>query len=290
MWRSAARGWSISLRLPSSTDCDANANTATDRHPPTDIVPLIKSDALVLHAFDYRETSRIVRLVTRELGVVSAMARGARRPNNKFGAALDLFASGDVQLTTTPGRDLHALISFESTRSRPALAESLDRFAGAAALAELLLRFAPEDADSGLLDTVSDALDALCLAPPGHAGAVALGGAWRLVADLGFAPALDNCALCHATLPAEAPVSFHHRAGGALCAACAGQSRGTRLLPPAARDALRSWLGQLPTPALDDASLRAHQRLLREFLEEHLTDGGRPLRALAAWERHEVDS
>src|SRR5665647_1398783 len=31
---------------------------------------------------------------------------------------------------------------------------------------------------------------------------------------------------------------------------------------------------------------RAHQRLLREFLEEHLTDGGRPLRAMVAWERH----
>jgi DNA repair protein RecO (recombination protein O) len=30
--------------------------------------------------------------------------------------------------------------------------------------------------------------------------------------------------------------------------------------------------------------LRAHQRLLREFLEEHLTDG-RPLKAYAVWEQ-----
>src|SRR5450756_92336 len=99
-------------------------------------MPLVTTDALVLHAFDYRETSRIVRLVTRELGVVSVIARGARRPKNKFGAALDLFDSGDVQLTTTPGRDLHALMSFEATRSPPALAGSHDSFAGAAALAE----------------------------------------------------------------------------------------------------------------------------------------------------------
>jgi DNA repair protein RecO (recombination protein O) len=253
-------------------------------------VPLIRTDALVLHAFDYRETSRIVRLVTRELGVVSVIARGARRPRNKFGAALDLFASGDAQLTTTPGRDLHALMSFEATRSRPELAESLDRFAGAAALAELLLRFAPEDADPGLLDTFTEALDALGHAPAGAAGPVTLGGAWRLVADLGFAPTLDSCASCHAVLSATIAVSFHHRAGGALCAACASQARGARLLPPEARDALRSWLGQLATPALDEPSLRAHQRLLREFLEEHLTDGGRPLRALVAWERHEVDA
>ena len=251
---------------------------------------LVSTDALVLHAFDYRETSRIVRLVTRELGVVSVIARGARRPKNKFGAALDLFASGDVQLTTTPGRDLHALISFEATRSRPELAESLDRFAAAAALAELLLRFAPEDADPGLLDTVTDALDALGHAPPGGAGPVALGGAWRLVADLGFAPTVDSCALCHAALATGVPVSFHHRAGGALCAACASQARGARTLPPEARDALRSWLGRQASPPLDEPTLRAHQRLLREFLEEHLTDGGRSLRALVAWEQHEVDA
>jgi hypothetical protein len=35
--------------------------------------------------------------------------------------------------------------------------------------------------------------------------------------------------------------------------------------------------------ARHDASTRAHQRLLREFLAEHLTDG-RPLRALEMWE------
>jgi len=251
---------------------------------------VVTTDALVLHAFDYRETSRIVRLVTRELGIVSAIARGARRPRSKFGAALDLFASGEAQLVTTMGRDLHILHAFEATQSRPALAESLDRFAAAAALAELLLRFAPEQEDPGLLDTVTGALDALAAAPKGAAEPVALGGAWCLVAELGFAPSLDACVSCHAVIDPTAAVSFHHRAGGALCATCARQAPGARTLPPAAREAIRAWLGRIAPPPLDNPSLRAHQRLLREFLEEHLTDGGRPLRALLAWERHEVDA
>jgi DNA repair protein RecO (recombination protein O) len=248
----------------------------------------VTTDALVLHAFDYRETSRIVRLVTRELGVVSVIARGAKRPKNKFGAALDLFASGVAEFTTIPGRDLHALVSFDATRSRAALAASLDRFAAAAALAELLLRFAPEEAASDLLDTVSDALDDIAVASPGGAGPVAVGGAWRLLAELGFTPALDECASCHASLALGADVSFHHRAGGGLCANCARQARGTRTLPSAARETIRAWLGERPVDALDAPTLRAHQRLLREFVEEHLTDGGRPLRALIAWERQEV--
>ncbi|MFM8780511.1 MAG: DNA repair protein RecO, partial [Gemmatimonadota bacterium] len=54
---------------------------------------MLLTDALVLHAFDYRETSRIVRLATRHAGVVSAVARGARRPKSRFGSGLDLFTS-----------------------------------------------------------------------------------------------------------------------------------------------------------------------------------------------------
>ena len=34
------------------------------------------TDALVLHLFDYLESSRIVRVATRELGVQSVLARG----------------------------------------------------------------------------------------------------------------------------------------------------------------------------------------------------------------------
>ena len=248
----------------------------------------LSTPALVLHAFDYRETSRIVRLLTRDLGIVSVIARGARRPRSKYGAALDLFASGTAHIATTMGRDLHTLTAFEATASRAGLAASLDRFAAAAALAELLLRFAPEQEDPALLDAATATLDALAVAPPGSGDAVALGGAWRLMAELGFAPSLDECATCHAPLDPQAEVAFHHRAGGARCAACAAPVHGARLLPADARHTMREWLAGREAPPLDAPTVRAHQRLLREFLEEHLTDGGRPLRALIAWERHEV--
>ncbi|MBW7935461.1 MAG: DNA repair protein RecO, partial [Gemmatimonadaceae bacterium] len=193
-------------------------------------MPPLRTSALVLHAFDYRETSRIVRLLTRELGIVSAIARGARRPRSPFGAALDLFASGEALIATTMGRDLHTLTAFEATRARPALAASLDRFAAANAIAELLLRFGTEQADPGLLDTATDAFDALGQAPAGRSAPVALGGAWALVAELGFAPSIDECVSCHATIDPAARVTFHHRAGGALCPTCSRQTPGARTL------------------------------------------------------------
>ncbi len=244
---------------------------------------LLATDAIVLHAFDYLESSRILRLVTRDGGVRSALAKGARRSSRRFGSAVDLFAQGSAQLYAKPGRDLDTLSAFDVVRSRPTLATDLDRFTGASAIAELTLRFGRDAADAGLFDAVADAFDALAVAEPDAALTATLAGAWRIVAELGFAPAVDVCGECHAPLEAPATVMFSHRAGGALCARCGRLAPAGRKLPPGARDALRAFLGGAPVAPLDDQSARAHQRLLREFLAEHLTDG-RPLRALELWE------
>ena len=241
--------------------------------------------ALVLHTFDYRETSRIVRMVTRDHGVLSVVARGARRPKNKFGAALDLFASGVAQVSMHGTRDLHALHGFDASRSRPELGQSLDKFGAASAVAEFCMRFGRESETGNLYDTAVAALDAIGAAGKRDVPAVAVAWAWRLVAELGFTPALDTCASCHAELPPDADVTFHHRAGGALCGTCATQARGGRRLPAAARATLIGWLAGSAMPASARA-IRSHLRLLREFLEEHLGDG-RPLRALIAWEERQ---
>jgi DNA repair protein RecO (recombination protein O) len=244
---------------------------------------LLATDAIVLHMFDYLESSRILRLVTRDGGVRSALAKGARRSSRRFGSAVDLFAQGSAQLYAKPGRDLDTLSAFDVVLARPTLAADLGRFAGASAIAELTLRFGRDAADAGLFDAVVEALDALMTAAPDAALTATLAGAWRIVAELGFAPAVDVCGECHALLEPDATVMFSHRAGGALCARCGRLAPAGRKLPPPARDALRRFLTSVPNDPLDDASARAHQRLLREFLAEHLTDG-RPLRALELWE------
>src|SRR5471032_2299381 len=115
---------------------------------------LLTTDAVVLHAFDYLESSRILRLVTRDGGVRSALAKGARRSSRRFGSAVDLFAQGSAQLHTKPGRDLDTLGALDVTRARPMLAGNMGRFAGASAIAELTLRFGRDAADSALFDAV----------------------------------------------------------------------------------------------------------------------------------------
>jgi DNA repair protein RecO (recombination protein O) len=248
-------------------------------------MPALRTDAVVLHVFDYLETSRIFRLATREAGIQTVLARGARRPKSRYGTALDLFASGSAEIYVKAGRDLHTLASFDVNRSRGKLAADLERFTAASAIAELATRFATGEAHAELYDALVATLDAIGESNASASVDAALCGAWQLVAQMGFAPTLEACASCHASLPDDAPASFSHPAGGVLCRRCSSLAGASRLLPPEARAALRAWTSGSPSVVADDLARRAHQRLLREFLSEHLADG-RPLRAYEVWERN----
>jgi DNA repair protein RecO (recombination protein O) len=247
-------------------------------------MPLLVTDALVLHSFDYLESSRILRLATRELGVQSVLARGARRSQRRYGSALDLFAEGAAELHLKAGRDMHTLSGFDVQRGRPALAMELDRFTAASAIAELALRFTQHDPHPELYETIVLALDRIADAASGDAAAAALAAAWQIVSELGFTPTRDRCSTWQAGLDADAQAVFSHPAGGVLCTRCARMSPGSRVVPAEARAALLRWTQGEPGGVVEPNAVRAHQRLLREFLREHLTDG-RPMRAFELWER-----
>jgi len=120
---------------------------------------LTVTEAIVLHAFDYLESSRIIRLLTRVGGVQSVLARGARKSRGRYGSSLDLFAEGTAEIYIKPNRELQNLSSFDVARSRSELAHDIGRFTAASTVAELALRFAGEDSGPLLYDTVAEVLD-----------------------------------------------------------------------------------------------------------------------------------
>jgi DNA repair protein RecO (recombination protein O) len=241
------------------------------------------TEAIVLHAFDYLESSRIIRLLTREAGVQSVLARGARKSRGRYGSALDLFAEGTAQLYIKPNRELHNLGSFEVSRSRSELAHDIGRFTAASTVAELALRFAGEEASPLLYDTVVDILDRIARSSPENTIENGLAACWRIVSVLGFTPELSSCSLCHTPLRDTDEATFSHVSGGIICPACSTLAPGGRKIPATARTAIRGWLEGAELAHISEAEARSHQRLLREFLGAHLSDD-RPLRAFAVWE------
>src|SRR4051794_24774548 len=154
---------------------------------------LVITPAIVLAALRYSESSKIVRLATRDVGVQSAIAKGALRPKSRFGAALQLLSDGQAHLYMKDNRELHTLSAFDLFRVPVALAGDLDRYAAASALAEIMLRFAPPDAHPASFDLLSAALRELETVSRAAVGPLGLRSIWHLVSVLGFAPSLDAC-------------------------------------------------------------------------------------------------
>ena len=250
-------------------------------------MPLVTTPAVVLHVMPYGDTSKIVRLLARDLGLVSGIARGARRARASTGPRLDLFALGDATLRVRESRDLHPLTAFEARDPHPELAHGLERFAAACALAELVLKTAPAEAHPGFFAAVAGGLSALGAAAEPDVDATALAACWAAVVALGFSPSLDRCVTCGAPV-AEGAVHFSAAAGGALCAAHRGGSAGgggVSKLAPADRDALTALVaGLLPERPLDARHAAAHRRLLLSFIRYHLAED-RPLPAMAFWDQ-----
>lgn len=243
--------------------------------------------ALVLGALRYGETSRIVRLATRDQGVLSVIAKGALRPRSRFGAALQLLSEGTAHVVPARSGDLHTLAAFDLTLLHGGLAQDLPRFAAASALAEVATRFVPPMPNPPLYDALRDAIHLMELAPADGVEVVALRSLWRLVADLGLGPVLERCARDGAPLP-EGEVVFAVQDGGFLCPACARGGTGHRLAT-GDREALVALVsGEGPLPLLDPPHAAAHRRLFVRWVHHHLGEGALP--ALDFWRRGGVSA
>lgn len=234
-------------------------------------MPLVTVDAVVLQAFPYSETSKILRLLTAPHGVQSVIAKGARRPKSRYGGILEPFTDGTASFYLRENRDLHTLRDFELTRPRQRLGRDLVRFGAASLLAEIVLRTASGQESSDVFVTVRAALAGLEEAPVERLEATALAHAWALITVLGFGPATELCVHCGGPLPEDGDLFFDYGAGGSLCGECGGGGGAGRVLPARARQDLARLATGRP---VDLDRTGAHWQLLSRFLAYHLVDAG----------------
>jgi DNA repair protein RecO (recombination protein O) len=245
-------------------------------------MPPVSTPALVLATIRYGETSKIARLATRDLGVQSVIAKGALRPKSRFGTSLHLLSEGVATLHLSRRSDLHTLVQFDSRQVRTGLAARLDRFAVASVLSELMLRLAPANPHPASYDLFRDALALLEAAPGAAVEPLGLRALWRLVAVLGFAPALEACARDGMPVDQEGSACFSAVDGGILCPRCAAGTVGAQLASRDRADLAAFLSAEADLPSLDDRHLASHRRLLERYVRHHLAEGA-ALPALAFW-------
>jgi DNA repair protein RecO (recombination protein O) len=245
-------------------------------------MPPITTPAIVLSTIRYGETSKIAKLATRNLGVQSAIAKGALRPRSRFGTALHLLSEGQATLHLSRSSDLHTLTQFDPRHVWIGLGARMDRFAAASLLSELMLRFAPANPHPESYDLFRDALAVLEAAPEAAVEPVGLRVVWRLVAVLGFAPSLTSCARDGMPVDVDSTACFSAQDGGILCPACARGTVGASLRPSDLRDLAGFLDPAAELPSLDERHLASHRRLLERYVRHHLSEGA-ALPALAFW-------
>jgi recombinational DNA repair protein (RecF pathway) len=99
-----------------------------------------KTEAVVLRTIKFGETSKILTLLTRDFGLLKAIAKGVRGARPKFGAALDPFARSEIVVYRRRERELHLVGGADLVEAHLPLASHLARYAFASAVVEFVPR------------------------------------------------------------------------------------------------------------------------------------------------------
>jgi DNA repair protein RecO len=239
---------------------------------------IIKTDAVILRTMDYRETSKIITLYTRQSGKMGVIVKGARQRKNPFGSTLEPLSFITAVIYTKEGRDLQLLTECDHRRVFRAIPASLEKMTAGLAMLEIM-NLVTHDGEENhplfdlLVDTIT-ALDGPIKNPDLLLAYFEIG----LAAVLGFRPTLGECVECGQVIPeekADGGYAFDLPRGGLLCLSCA-HPRTTRMpISPEMADLLRLFLRHPPAMVADlgeigDQSIAALKNFTWMFLRYHV--------------------
>src|SRR5688500_7074535 len=238
---------------------------------------LYRERGVVLRTIKLGEADRIITIATEHRGKVRAVAKGVRKTKSRFGARLEPLTHLSLQLYETRG-DLDIVTQVETIDSFRAVREDLDRLTQASALLEAIDHLAQEGEENPRL--LQMLLGALRTLEAGPAPLVVPAFFWKLLAQEGFTPLLDECASCGGDADV---VAFDLEIGGVLCRTCA---HGAPRLSPAALVLLRRMLGGDLVSVLAEPATSAGfevEHLATRALEAHVE---RRMRSMHLLDKH----
>lgn len=152
-----------------------------------------KATGINLKSIPLGEADRIVTILTREFGLVRAVASGSRKPKSKLGGRAELFVVNHLMLSK--GRSLDKIAQAETIESYPALSRNLAKLTVGQYWAEMILHQAPSHNVHGeLFDWLCQRLDHLAASALGLSVLVhLLYGVAQLLNLEGILPQVSCC-------------------------------------------------------------------------------------------------
>ncbi len=196
--------------------------------------PILKTEALVLYAMRWQESSKIVHLYTAEAGYLKIIAKGAFRPKSPFRGALEALNRIEAIISTRQSRGLQILTSASLLDSYLNIREDLHKTTLGFAVLEVLKKlFSTHEPVQPFFHYLTEWLAALNSENLSNPGMYLWHFLIRATRVLGFEGALHHCLHC-GKAPEAFPVLLDYRQGGLLCGECRGRRGGMGLeLDPA---------------------------------------------------------
>lgn len=232
--------------------------------------------ALVLRSVDYKESDKILTLLTPLDGKVTASAPGSRRRGSAIAAGTQLLTWSDMVLYEYRGRWSVKEAAVE--RQFRGVEQDVERLSLGCYFAEVAETLALEGLPAQeLLSLVLNSLHVLDRLPQRPLELVKAAFELKAMCLAGYEPILDACAVCGQEPPEEP--RFHLREGVLHCAACRGEVGDGISLPltPTVLSAMRHIVYGAPKRLfsfqLDDPSLAQLSGLCEAYLMTQLERG-----------------
>jgi len=233
----------------------------------------------VLREVNYKESDKILTLLTAGEGKLTVSARGCRRKGSAIAAASQLLVWSEFTLYEYQGR--WAVKEAATERQFDGARSDLDKLSLASYFAEVTEALAEEgQPEPGLLSLILNslhALDKLSHSPR----LIKTAFEWKAMALAGYEPMAEGCAVCGREEPEDPRVNLS--AGVIHCAACregAGDGISMPITPSALRTLQHFIWGdpkKLFSVSLDQTSLRQLGETSEAYLMTQLERGFRTL-------------
>jgi len=199
-----------------------------------DTVSIYRDDGIVLRTQKLGEADRIVTILARKSGRIRAVGKGVRKTKSRFGARLEPFTHVDLLLYT--GRTLDVVTQADTIRSYgDVLTGDYPRYTTGTAMLETAERFTAVEKEPALRQFLLLVGGLRTLVDGGHEPRLVLDAyLLRSLAVAGYAPALEECAICGAQAPASGSSArrmFGVAAGGLVCKSCLAPGAATASAP-----------------------------------------------------------
>jgi DNA repair protein RecO (recombination protein O) len=184
----------------------------------------IATGALLLRRVEYGEADLVLTLLTQKLGKVSALARGARKSNKRFGGVLEPMHTLAIELDERPGAELYTLLEAKLSVPRAKILDSLPALEAAGKALSWVRRAAPprtpEEAPYAVLCTLLDRLAER--ANPEACGVALAEAGLSLLSAFGWGIDFERCVRCGRQALPEQSASVDAVRGGLICRSCGG--------------------------------------------------------------------